>query len=219
MQVKLYNIFGKIKIEGEYKSLTDCMVKNKYKLGFVDFQGIDCNGTDFSGANFREADCSYADFRGAKCKEADCIYTNFRGANCSRADFREANCRDAVCCDADFRGANCNGADFRGADCRGTDFREAEFCLANCRGADFREAKIEISQLYLADCVNAMLDHPLIKIHGSRDLFCYYNGWVKIGCERHTIEEWLNHGPFTNEYNKEQQKEYMGYIRMIGKME
>jgi hypothetical protein len=72
--------------------------------------------------------------------------------------------------------------------------------------------------LYNIHCTDTKLDYRLLKIQGSRHLFCGYGGMVRIGCEYHTVDDWLYHGAYTGEYSKSEQKEYKGYLKMYAKI-
>jgi len=58
-----------------------------------------------------------------------------------------------------------------------------------------------------------------IQIQGTRDfLISLPNNIIVVGCERHTIKEWLEKGPeigAAHSYSEAQIVEYMAYIRLI----
>jgi len=208
MNIKLYDIYGEVKIKGDYESLIDCIVKNKHNM--VD---VDLSNADFRYMNFKGIDFSNANFHNCNFRNINITSTNFSMAIFSNADFSNANFYGSVFVNTDF-----SYADFLNANFKEVCLHDYTFHNIDCTGANFINTKIDVSPLYDINSKDAKLDHKLIKIYGSRDLFCYYNGRIKIGCECHTIEEWLEHGPFTMEYNLREVDEYMDYIKMVNKL-
>ena len=97
------------------------------------------------------------------------------------------------------RGANLCGANLCEANLRGADLCEANLCEANLRGA--KEIKL-----------------PIISLNGSAHSLFYINGTIRIGCEEHTIDEWVENYKSIgddNNYSEEQITEYGKYIIMI----
>jgi hypothetical protein len=41
---------------------------------------------------------------------------------------------------------------------------------------------------------------------------------VRIGCEYHSVDDWLAYGAYTNSYSESEQKEYMEYLRIYAKI-
>ena len=134
------------------------------------------------------------------------VRADLSGANLRCADLRCANLRGADLSDADLRCANLRGADLSDADLRGADLRGANLSDANLRGADLRGAD-------LSDAVQR-----IIVIHGSRHIIVAIDGDVRIGCERHTIAEWLERFEAigqSQDYAPEQIAEYGLHLRHI----
>ena len=94
------------------------------------------------------------------------------------ADLYEADLRRADLYGADLRRADLRGADLRRADLRGADLRRADL-----RGADLRRANLwntignsaEITTIQTTPYTINITDHI-----------------VQIGCENHTLDEWLH---------------------------
>ena len=130
-------------------------------------------------------------------QRADLRWADLRGANLSRADLRGANLSEA-----NLRGANLSEANLRGADLCG-----ANLCGANLCGADLYGAK------------NITL--PIITINGTAHMLQYINGNIKIGCEEHTVAEWLENYESIgadNDYKPEQIAEYGRYIKAVAEL-
>ena len=97
------------------------------------------------------------------------------GANLEGAELEGENLWDA-----NLRGANLQGANLRGANLEDANLEGANLDGANLRGANLRGAE------------NA----PLI-INGLRwAVFISGTGFMRIGCQNHSVEAWKN---FTNE--------------------
>ena len=91
----------KVIVCGKYKSIKECVVSNRGKMG----------DAYLSGANLRSANLSDAYLSGANLSDADL----------SDADLSGADLRSADLSDADLSGAYLSGADFSGADLSGAD--------------------------------------------------------------------------------------------------
>ena len=91
------------------------------------------------------------------------------------ANLRYANLRDANLRYANLRGADLRGADLRGADLRGADLSGANLSGAYLRGANLRDEKLAIA--------------PISILNLTWDILISEQ-YLKIGCERHTHDEW-----------------------------
>jgi len=105
---------------------------------------------------------------------------NLRGANLEGANLRGANLRDANLRDANLEGANLWDANLR---------------YANLEGANLRGANLDGANLWDANLQGAK-NTPLI-INGLRwAVFISGTGFMRIGCQNHSVEAWKN---FTDE--------------------
>jgi hypothetical protein len=142
-------------------------------------QLLDLHGKRTKGeAGGQRANLRGADLRGANLRGAD-----LRDASLYGADLRGADLRDASLYGADLRGASLYGADLRDASLYGADLYGADL-----RGADLRGAKFKIAEQELT--VNDTQSNFTILV-GSRDYGYRVDGFLKIGCQEHTIEHWL----------------------------
>ncbi len=122
---------------------------------------------------------------------------NLYGANLDGADLRGADLRDADLRDADLRGANLYGADLRGADLRGADLDGAELYGAelygaDLRGADLRGADLRGVNLYGANLDGEKLTKTPLQLNNLKWFVLISDKYLRIGCQRFTIEEWKN---------------------------
>ena len=89
----------------------------------------------------------------------------------------------------------------------GADLRGADLCGANLYGANLRGAK------------NIKL--PILSLNGSKHSLYYINDIIQIGCEKHSVDEWIKNYESigkNNDYTEEQITEYGNYIKMIYNM-
>lgn len=125
-------------------------------------------GSDFTGANFRDADLSYTDMRDTNLTEAvlekaTLIRAWFNGARLNKANFARveayrSNLQNAVAQGTSFASAELQRAAFNGADLRYANFEKADlsrasfdqailsgasFAYANLSRADLSEASVE----------------------------------------------------------------------------
>jgi len=122
--------------------------------------------------------------------EPDGKCANLSGAYLRGADLKEANLKEA-----DLRGANLRGADLSGADLSGADLKEADLSGAYLRGAK---------------------GNFVIGYFGKHHAIAA-GGYISIGCERHTYQEWLDNGiqiGKDNGYTDAEASDYMDWIRI-----
>ena len=108
----------------------------------------------------------------------------------NRADLMRANLSDADLSDADLMRANLSGADLSGAD----------LMRANLSGVEGKRV------LHF----NHSSKHPLI----------YVDGFIRIGCQYHSVDEWLKVGKKLGTeagYSKEEIAQYMNIVKFISK--
>ena len=88
----------------------------------------------------------------------------------------------AVKTGADLDGADLRGADLRGADLRGADLRGANLDGADLRGADLRGANLD----------GEKLTKTPLQLNNLKWFVLISDKYLRIGCQRFTIEEWKN---------------------------
>ena len=111
------------------------------------------------------------------------------GADLSGADLRGVNLRWANLRGVDLRWANLSGADMSGADLIEANLSGADLIEANLSGADLIEANLRGADLSGADMRWA--DGPFTLGAFGRHGGIAVGGYITIGCERHTYDEWL----------------------------
>ena len=165
----------------------------------ANFYGGYFHGGDFYGGDFRGGDFRGGDFRGG----------DFYGGDFYGGDFRGGNFHGGYFHGGDFRGGDFYGGDFYGGNFHGGYFHGGNFYGGNFHGGNFRGGDYEVLML---------------QIQGSKH-FCYAyfseednSVCLGIGCERHTIEWWLeNYASIGQEenYTDEQVDEYKLYIDLF----
>ena len=116
MNVEIKNRFsGKIILCGEYKSIKECLEKNrKANLSWANLSGANLSGADLYGANLSRAYLSGANLHGANLHGA-----NLYGADLYGADLSGANLYGAYLSEADLHEAYLSGADLSRANLSG----------------------------------------------------------------------------------------------------
>jgi hypothetical protein len=127
----------------------------------------------FSGSNISWANLTGADLSGADLSGVDLSWANLTGANLYMAKLIHANMDGATLDGARLEKANAENANFNCTDLNGANFR-----LANTDGATYG-TDVEIG------------DNPLI-IHGLTWPVYIFETHIRIGCQIHTKQEWLN---------------------------
>ena len=135
------------------------------------------SGANLNGANLRCANLDGANLRGANLNGADLRGANLDGTNLDGADLRGT----------DLRGANLDGANLDGADLRGTNLNGANLYGANLYGADLRGA-----DLRGADLDGEKLTKTPLQLNNLKWFVLISDKYLRIGCQRFTIEEWKN---------------------------
>ena len=108
----------------------------------------------------------------ARKNDANLIDANLRGADLRGADLISANLIDANLIDANLRGADLRGANLSGAN----------LISANLSGVDLHGANLEGEVLTKAPVWVLNLKWPVL----------ITEEYMRIGCQRYTIEEWKN---------------------------
>jgi hypothetical protein len=120
------------------------------------------------------------------------------------------NLSEANLSGADLRGANLSGADLRGADLRGANLRAANLSGANLSGADLRGANLSGANLSGADgdfTIGYFGQHHAIAA----------GGYIFIGCEQYTYDEWLEGYEAigrANDYSDDEIADYGVWIKL-----
>mgnify|MGYP003478722670 CR=1 FL=1 len=123
-----------------------------------------------------------------------------------------------------FHGGNFHGGDFSGGYFRGGDFRGGDFYGGDFRGGDFHGGYFHGGNFHGGNFRGGDYEVLMLQIQGSKH-FCYAyfseednSVCLGIGCERHTIEWWLeNYASIGQEenYTDEQVDEYKLYIDLF----
>ena len=124
--------------------------------------------------------------------DADLRGANLYGANLRGANLRGANLRGANLYGADLRGANLDGADLRDANLYGADLDGADLRGANLRGADLDGADLRGANLRGADLDGEKLVKTPLQLNNLKWFVLISDKYLRIGCQRFTIEEWKN---------------------------
>jgi uncharacterized protein YjbI with pentapeptide repeats len=102
-----------------------------------------------------------------------------------RAALEQATRAGANLSGADLRAANLSGADLRAADLSGANLRDA-----NLSGADLRGANLSGADLRGADINGETITRVPVQIANLRWDVLITEGYLRIGCQRHTHAEW-----------------------------
>jgi len=114
--------------------------------------------------------------------------------------------RDTIVGSANLSYANLQGARMQGADLSGATLRSANLYGADLSNADLQYADLSGANLYSADLSGANLDrvdlrntnlgeiisdYPIYQVYFGQYHAHVYKGYIRIGCEYRTAEEWL----------------------------
>ena len=125
---------------------------------------------------------SGADLYGADLRDADLRCANLRCADLRGADLYGADLRSADLYGANLRGANLDGADLYGANLRGANLRCADLRGADLYGANLRGANLD----------GEKLTKTPLQLNNLKWFVLISDKYLRIGCQRFTIEEWKN---------------------------
>ena len=135
---------------------------------------------------------SFANLSEANLIGANLSFANLRGANLSGANLRGANLRGANLIGAYLRGANLIGAYLRGAN-----LSEANLIGANLSGANLSGANLSEANLSGANLSGELIKTAPIFISGMTWEVVITNGFMSIGCQRHSHGEWSSFDDIT----------------------
>jgi uncharacterized protein YjbI with pentapeptide repeats len=116
-------------------------------------------------------------------------------ATASGANLSEANLSGANLYGANLSGANLSGASLSGANLSGANLSEANLSGASLSGASLSGANLSGANLYGANLSGAKIDGEEItivplSIGGLEWSALITDGYLRIGCQRHTHAEW-----------------------------
>jgi hypothetical protein len=134
-----------------------------------------------------------ADLRYADLRYADLRYADLRGADLRGADLRGADLRGAILRGAILSGAYLCGAILSGAILSGADLCGAYLCGANLGSAILSGAILRGADLGTATYGDGVIigNNPMF-IDGLTWPVYIFKTHIKIGCQIHTKQEWLN---------------------------
>jgi uncharacterized protein YjbI with pentapeptide repeats len=122
-----------------------------------------------------------------------------KGANLSGANLYRADLSGADLSGADLSGANLSGANLYRADLSGADLYRADLSGADLSGANLYGADLSGANLYRADLSGANLQETILAGKSilsfqfeKHTAYFYGSDEIVIGCERHTVKEWLD---------------------------
>jgi hypothetical protein len=155
-------------------------------------------------ASLANADLQFANLRGADLRGADLRGAKLRGAKLQCAALQNADLQHANLQGADLWNANLRGANLRGANLQLTDLQFAKLRGSYLLGSNLGGAKLRNANLQLADLQYANLQVTDIRwVFGDgkriKTIDDHYRivimpeyGVMAIGCEQHSIDEWMN---------------------------
>jgi hypothetical protein len=152
----------------------------------------------YTGRVIKEIDATSlvnADLRGADLQYANLQYANLQRANLLRdADLRDADLRDADLRDADLRGAKLQRASLQCASLQYANLQGAKLQRASLIGANLQYADLQDADLQDTDIRWVSGDGKRIKTIIDQHIIVIMleYGVMAIGCEQHSINEWMN---------------------------
>ena len=174
----------KYEIKNRYTGevLFSCDIPEGMESGVVARHALEtaiADGANLQGANLQ----------GANLEDANLQCANLQGANLQGANLQGANLQGANLQCANLWGANLWGANLEGVNLQGANLEDANLWGANLWGANLWGANLWGANLWGAK------NTPLI-INGLRwAVFISGTGFMRIGCQNHSVEAWKN---FTN---------------------
>ncbi len=131
-----------------------------------------------------------ANLRGANLDGANLDGANLGGANLGGANLGGANLRGANLDGANLGGANLGGANLDGANLGGANLDSANLGGANLGGANLDGANLDGANLDGANLGGETLAKAPISILNLGWNVLVTDGYMQIGCQRHTHSEW-----------------------------
>jgi uncharacterized protein YjbI with pentapeptide repeats len=155
-------------------------IKNRFngKVLFIHDQENNSIKATLEAAIKVGADLSNADLRGICLRGVYLRGVYLRGVDLSDADLRDADLRGAYLGYAKLRGANLSNADLSGANLHDTDLA----------GVNLRDTDLETATYGIGVIIG---NNPLFILGLTWPIYIFKNH-IKIGCQIHTKQEWLN---------------------------
>jgi hypothetical protein len=168
-------------------------------------------------ANLIGANLIGANLVGANLSGADLTRANLINADLTRADLTRANLTMANLIGANLIGANLIGANLVGAKLIGADLTNADLTGANLSGADLTNADLTGADLYIA-CGDNTRGIYIQIFCSSKCRLVKYQDNIQIGCEKHSVQHWLDNYKEIGAkagYSEKEIKQYGNVIKLL----
>ena len=177
---------GEVICEKEDMSLKElaeyCALKG-ISMDYAQLNGAELNGAALNNAVLIGANLNWAELNNAILNNAVLI-----GARLNNAQINDAELNNAI-----LNNAVLNNAELRGAELRGAKLNWAKLNNAELNGGALNNAELSGAELnWVSGALKGFINAQLGRYH----VVCCSNGQVAIGCEQHSIGEWIN---FTDE--------------------
>lgn len=150
------------------------------KLIGVDLSGIDLSNKNLSGIDLTNTNLTGANLSGANLSGSILKYTDFTNANLKNADLNHS----------DLENADLYNADLENADLTFCKLQHTSFVLTKMYNTHINHSIINCT-----DFTRALIDFVPIIISGSPwNVIMYNKNAVKIGCQTHSLQRWLDRG-------------------------
>ena len=153
----------------------------------ANLDGVYLAGAYLDGANLAGAYLDGAYLDGANLDGANLVRANRARANLVRANLDGANLAGAY-----LDGANLARANLDGANLDGANLARANLVRANLDGANLDGANLDGANLAGAIYGIATLTKGILQILGLRWSVMIFDAHIKIGCEFHSTQEWID---------------------------
>ena len=147
------------------KEAVELAIKSGSDLRYSDLRYSNLRGSDLSGSNLRGSDLRYSDLRGSNLRGSDLSGSNLRGSNLRYSDLRGSN----------LSYSDLSYSDLSYSDLSGSNLRYSDLRYSNLRGSNLSGEILAIQPIFISG-----IDWDI----------CITESYLKIGCERHTHDEW-----------------------------
>jgi len=165
---------------------------------------------------------TWLDSHGTKGTRADLSYTDLSNSdlydsNLSHSDLSRTNLSMTNLYNTNLSNSNLFNSNLSDSNLSRSDLSNSNLSYSNLSRSDLSYSDLSRSDLYGANISN-IIGKRIITFQGNKDFAYYVDGYIKIGCEYHTLDYWIKNYERIGteaEYSSEDIESYGNWIKSI----
>jgi hypothetical protein len=165
---------------------------------------------------------TWLDSYGTKGTRADLSYTDLSNTDLSLTDLFYSNLSNSNLSHSDLYGSNLSNSDLSGANLTNSNLSYSILSYSILPYSDLSNSDLSGANLTNINLTKANISNiigkRIITFQGNKDFAYYVDGYIKIGCEYHTLDYWIKNYERIGteaEYSSEDIESYGNWIKSI----